>query len=78
MKRLTDRFIAFDDGGRKYILFVFTEYTEAGTSGGPSDMIEGWKEVQTSEGQEVNVVSHGVYKIVRSGVMLRSDAKNAL
>lgn len=72
MKRLTDRLIAFDGSGRRHVLFVYTVYEEVAAAGGASDVREIRKEIATSHGDALTVVSRGVYKITRSGVVIRS------
>lgn len=74
MKRLTDTFRARGDDGRDYTIRVYTEFKSAG-----SEMLAGLKELRTAEGDySVNYLEKGVYQIVATRVVLRSDAPNAL
>jgi hypothetical protein len=59
----TNRFSAYDEEGRKYTIFEFTEYLDASTWGSDK-MVEGLKELRTADGIPVNRIKKGVYRIM--------------
>jgi len=46
MKRQTGRFLAIGDDGRRYTVYVYTDFTDAGTSENPNAVLEGPKELR--------------------------------
>lgn len=75
--RHTGTFEAVGTDGETYTIFEFTEYTETTTHGGGRSEMPGLKELQTSDGLSVNYVGKGQYKIVQTGMLLRSDSPDA-
>jgi hypothetical protein len=59
----TKRFSAYDEEGRKYTIFEFTEFLEARTWGSDK-IVEGLKELRTADGTPVNRIEKGVYRIM--------------
>jgi hypothetical protein len=76
-KRQTGRFTARDHAGNVYTVYIFTEYSPAGTRDDPHAMLEGMKELQVADGSPVNRKQQGEYEIVSTGVILRSDDPKA-
>lgn len=68
---------ALGTDGEEYTIYEYTEFIENVThSEGRSEMA-GLKELRTSDGYSVNYVSKGQYKIVQTGMLLRSDSPDA-
>ena len=76
MELLQD-FTALDDDGNEYRLKVYQENVPAGTRDNPSAVIPGLKRIVTDDGESVNRVRKGVYKIVASGTVVRSSDPGA-
>ena len=77
MKRRTGAFTARSDDGRQYTIYIYTEYTNAGSRDDPHAVLEGLKELVLSDGSPVNRRDKGVYEIVGTGITLRSDSPDA-
>ena len=72
---LTGSFTAEGSDGKTYVVNVFTD------SGGPAATAERERiprALKTSEGRTVIWVTTGVYKILLTGVALRTDSPDAL
>jgi hypothetical protein len=69
MQRVTGSFTATDDDGRFYTIEVLTDYVlnEKG------ERTPGPISHRTSDGQPVQRQSKGIYQIVASGLILRTD-----
>ena len=74
MKRLTGTFMARGDDHRVYTIYEYTDFVDAGNHDDPSAEIPGLKELQTSNGAPINYKEKGVYQIMSTGVVLRTDA----
>jgi predicted transcriptional regulator len=70
-------FMADGSDGKTYTVFVSTDYINAGTTVDPQAVVEGCKELRTSDGLAVNRERKGEYKVVQTGVTLRSDSPDA-
>jgi hypothetical protein len=77
MVKHTGTFELMGDDNKDYIVFEFTEFRHAGTHTDPHAVIQGLKELRTSTGLAVNWLGKGKYKIVLTGVVLRSDSPDA-
>jgi putative component of toxin-antitoxin plasmid stabilization module len=77
MKRQTGRFTASGDDGRQYTVYIYTDVIDAGTFGDPNAVVEGLKELRTSDGMAVNHRQKGEYQVVQTGVVLRSSSPDA-
>jgi hypothetical protein len=75
--RKTGSFMTVDDDGRRYIIYIYTNFIKAGTFDDPNAVLEGMKEFRTSNGMHVNQIGKGKYKIVQTGVILTSDDVDA-
>jgi hypothetical protein len=73
----TGSFMALGDDGRRYIIYIYTHFSNAGTFADPNAVHEGMKEFRTSNGMAVNRTEKGKYKIVQTGVILISDDVDA-
>jgi hypothetical protein len=67
---------ATDDLGRSRTLHLYTEYADAGDSGGPL-AIPVKLIIKTEEGQHVNRSDKGSYQIAATGENLRSNDPKA-
>ena len=73
----TNRFSAYDEEGRKYTIFEFTEYHDASTWSSDK-LVEGLKELRTADGEVVNRIEKGVYRIMGvQEIEVTSDDPNA-
>jgi len=77
MQERTGTFRAEGSDSKTYTVVVFTDYKKAGTMTDHQAVVEGLKELRTSDGLAVNRMGKGKYKIVRTGVTLRSDSPDA-
>lgn len=77
MLKHTGTFEAVGSDSETYTVFVFTNYIDVRTMTDPHAVIEGLKELRTSDGLAVNQVRKGEYKVVQTGVALRSDSPDA-
>jgi hypothetical protein len=74
MKRQTGRFLAIGDDSRRYTVYVYTDFIDAGEFGDPNAVIEGPKELRTSDGLAITQMQNGKYQIEQTGVILRSSS----
>lgn len=77
MIKLTGTFPAHGADGREYEVYIFTKYILAPTHQDRHGMVEGLKELRTSDGYSVNRLAKGEYKIVQTGAVLRSSSPEA-
>lgn len=70
-------FIATDDDGNEYVVNIFTNINDAGTFDNPNATSEGLKRLITNEGDDVNYLEKGKYKIVQSNIIIRSNEPDA-
>jgi len=70
MERKTNEFTARSEDGQEYIIYEYTNVIDAPNLNDPSAAIRGLKRLCTSEGEDVNFKSEGVYEIVFSGLIL--------
>lgn len=77
MKRQTGSFVATGDDGREYTVYIYTEFVDAGSRRNPRAVVQGLKELRTSDGMAVNRLQKGEYQIEETGVVLRSDSADA-
>lgn len=77
MKRYTGKFIAFDEKGCEYTLYIYTEFINDLSFENMEARIEKSKEIRTSDGFYVNRLHKGEYKIVDLDIVLRSDSPDA-
>lgn len=73
MLKLTGTFPARGADGQDREVRICTKCIPAPTHQNRDAMIEGLKELRTSEGYSVNKIGKGEYKIVQTGVRLSSD-----
>ena len=78
-RRLTGSFTARGDDGRTYTVHIYTNFTPAGTSGSPYAELPELPElfIFTSNWERVNLKEKGVYEVVSTGLVLRSDSPDA-
>ncbi|WAC08899.1 MAG: hypothetical protein OS130_06880 [Thermodesulfobacteriota bacterium] len=74
MKRQTGRFLAVGDDGRRYTVYVYTDFIETGEN--QKTVVEGLKELRTSDGLTINRLKKGEYQIEQTGVILRTRGKS--
>jgi putative component of toxin-antitoxin plasmid stabilization module len=77
MLKMTGSFSATGDDGRQYEVYIYTNFIKAGTFGDPNAVVEGLKELRTSDGMAINRLQQGEYEIVQTGVVLRSSSPDA-
>lgn len=77
MKKQTGTFTATGNDGRQYTVHVFTNYISVGNFVDPNAVVEGLRELRTSDGMAVNRRRRGEYQIVETGVMLNSTSVDA-
>jgi hypothetical protein len=77
MSELTGIFKAEGSDSKSYTVLVFTDYMHAGTLTDPYAVVTGLKELRTSDGLAINQVRKGEYKILQTGVTLRSGSPDA-
>ena len=70
-KRKTDEFTVEADGGKRFVIYEFTEFLGASSFDNPNALIEGLKSLRTADGTPVNVIGDGEYQIVGSEARLR-------
>lgn len=76
--QLTGSFMAYGSDGQTYAVNVFSDSVNVGTTTEPgAELGHGPKALQTSEGRIVIWVCKGLYKILQTGVTLRSDSPDA-
>lgn len=75
--RHTGTFDAIGTDGETYTLYEFTDFIDVVNFGAPRSSIPGLKELKTSDGLHVNRIEKGQYKIVQSGILLRSESPDA-
>jgi hypothetical protein len=72
----TNTFTARSKNGAVYRVNEFTEYLEAGGTGG-FQWIEGIKSLKTADGEHLNRLEKGKYQVVLTGETLESDDPTA-
>ena len=77
MKHHTGTFEAVGSDHETYAVLEFTNDIDAGTPRDPHAVVGGLKEYRTSGGLAVIRVRKGEYKMVKTGVSLRSDSPDA-
>jgi hypothetical protein len=77
MKRHTGTFTAQDKTGKIHTVHEYTDFIDAGTLDDPSATIPGLKQLRTSDGQVLNYKQKGVYEIVATGIILKSNDPKA-
>ena len=76
--RETGRFSFRSEDGTEYPIYEITEFEEVSVFGGQTDVVEGLKYLQTSDGQHVEQIDKGRYRIVGvPEIDLVSDDPNA-
>jgi len=77
MKRQTGMFTAEGDDRRRYTIYEYTNFMDGRSHDDSTAKIPGLKELRTSDGMPVNFLEPGVYKVVATGVILRSNTADA-
>lgn len=79
MKKHTNTFTATSDDGKIYTINEYTDYHNAGSFENPDQNVEGFKELRTSDGNTVNRIKKGKYKIFGpfGEIILTSDDPKA-
>lgn len=77
MKKRTGSFSGIGEDGRQYTVFIYTNYSDAGTFEDPNAVVEGKKQLRTSNGLHVNRLQKGEYKIVETGIVISSSSPDA-
>ena len=77
METLTQQFTAVDDAGNEYRLLVYQKQIPAPTRNDPAAVIPGLKRIVTENGEHINRVNKGEYKIVVTGLVLCSSDPDA-
>ena len=72
MQRLTGKFVAVGNGGRKVTVHVYKDFIPVENFEG-SGVVEGITYIRTAEGQPLNRLDKGVYQGRLTGETLRSD-----
>jgi hypothetical protein len=73
MKRQTGMFTARGSDNQSYTIYEYTEFLDARSHDDSTAKVPGPKELRTSDGMPVNFMEPGVYKVVATGVILRSS-----
>ena len=77
MERQTGTFTAQDQTGKIHTIYEYTDVMDVGTLDNPSATMPGMRRLRTSDGQVVNYKQKGVYEIVATGVILKSNDPKA-
>ncbi|NQU84939.1 MAG: hypothetical protein HQ541_04190 [Mariniphaga sp.] len=77
MKKWIDNFICTDNEGCEYTINIYTDIIDTGNLNDPSRVIEGLKELETSDGKPVNRLKQGEYEIIETSVILHSNSPKA-
>jgi hypothetical protein len=77
MKKRTGSFRATGSDGRQYTVYIYTDFIDIGSFQNPNAVVEGLKELRTSDGMPVNRLQQGEYEIVQTGIVLRSSSPAA-
>ena len=77
MKKRSGSFSATGNDGRQYRVYIYTDFIDAGSFEDPNAVVEGLKELRTSDGMPINRRQQGEYEIVQTGVVLRSSSPEA-
>jgi len=64
IKKHTKTFNAYSDDDKRFIIYEYTEFENAGSFDNPNAMLEGLKELKTSDGNAVNRIEKGRYQII--------------
>jgi hypothetical protein len=75
-KRRTGSFVASDAQGRSHTIYVYTEFLDVSSFEGPGE-VEGLKELVLANGNRVNRIKKGEYKVVGTGATLTSSSPDA-
>jgi hypothetical protein len=73
MKHLTDTYLARDEWGRTYTIYVFTEISLASPVDGASAVSAAMPELRTCDGDIVVPIGEGLYQVEASGMRLWLD-----
>jgi len=76
IKRQTGSFVAKDEKGHPYTVLILTTFLEYWTPEGFSK-IEGQSELTLKSGDPVNRIKQGKYRVMTSGMTLRSISQTA-
>lgn len=77
MQERAHEFMAVDNTGTEHRLLVYQEYVSTATRANPSAVAPGLKRIVTEDGQSVNCIKKGQYKVVATGAILRSSDPSA-
>ncbi len=78
MEEITKTFKAFSEDGQEFIIHEYTNIIKSGTFENPNRVTMGMKELRTSNGEKVNRLDKGKYKIVSIDLIVTSDSPDAL
>ena len=70
-------FVARDQSGREHRLLVFAEFRYQADLSGKKILSRGPVAIETEDGDSVNVIGNGDYKVIRTGITLHSDDPDA-
>jgi hypothetical protein len=70
-------FVARDQSGKKHRLLVFAEFHYQKDSSGKVSITSGPVEIETEDGDSVNLIRNGDYRVRRTGITLHSDDPDA-
>lgn len=74
----TGTFTARAQDGREFAICIFTYYDETGSFGGKREPVEGQKSLKTSDGNKVDRIEKGKYRIIGpEEIHIFSDDPNA-
>jgi hypothetical protein len=77
MLRQTGHFVGTGEDGRQYTIEVYTNFIKRATFGNPNAEVAGMTKLRTSDGLEVERQEKGVYRIVQTSVVVRSNGPDA-
>ena len=70
-------FVATDDAGNEYTVDIYTEIIDAGSHDQAGEVLEGIKRLCTEDGMAVNRIKKGIYQVVITGEIIKSDDPDA-
>ncbi len=76
-EELTGSFLAEGGDGRQHLVNVYADVVDVGTRADPAATGPGEKRFRTSGGQTVTRLEKGLYQVVETGVLLRSNSPDA-
>jgi hypothetical protein len=70
-------FVARNQSGKKHRLLIFVEFRYQKDNSGKESVTRGPVEIETEDGDKVDALGQGDYRVIRSGIKLHSDDPDA-